>query len=83
MGQRYGGHYSGSMGQEVTNMHVSIDRIKSNPEDFKVCVECGYINWYENDRCIMCGSRQFRRVHNKDIVALEQVYLDGSTEIDV
>lgn len=62
-------------------MKHTIDYIESNPDDFKVCAECGAINWYENKRCHSCGGRSFRELKDKDIIALKEIYGENA-EID-
>ena len=41
------------------NMEVTLDKILCKPDDFKMCVECGAVNWYENDKCHDCQSNKF------------------------
>ena len=43
-------------------MKHTIDRILSNPNDYKLCKDCGMINWYENKTCIYCGSGNFNKI---------------------
>lgn len=40
-------------------MLVTIDRLRSSPQDFKLCNECGILNWYENDECWNCKNHTF------------------------
>lgn len=62
-------------------MKHTIDYIESHPDDFKVCTECGAINWYENKQCIMCHSKSFRGLTEKDIKAIKEIYGEDA-EID-
>ena len=39
----------------------------SKPNDFKVCCECGAFNWYENEECIMCFEKKFKKITQKAI----------------
>ena len=43
-------------------MRHSVDRILSNVNDYKICKECGMINWYERERCIHCKSSNFNDI---------------------
>ena len=56
-------------------MRHSIDRIKSNIYDYKMCKECGMINWYENEECIYCGSNNFNDIGDgiEDFIKEENV----------
>ncbi|RLJ70704.1 hypothetical protein BCF55_0985 [Hydrogenivirga caldilitoris] len=40
-------------------MKVTLDKIASQPSDYKICKECGYINFYENEVCVMCQGDEF------------------------
>lgn len=48
-------------------MHHTIERITSNPQDYKKCEDCGLINWYENENCWACGSTYFREMTEKEM----------------
>ena len=38
--------------------HV-LANILGKPDDYKVCKHCHKINWYANEECIECGSKEF------------------------
>ena len=40
-------------------MHTLLSVIACKTSDFKVCKECGCINWYENEECHNCGGSKF------------------------
>ena len=48
-------------------MHVTLGYLAAKPRDFKICLNCGAFNWYENDSCIICGSKSFRKATRRDI----------------
>lgn len=35
-------------------MNHSLNRILDSPHDYKICEECGQINWYESKVCHTC-----------------------------
>ena len=40
-------------------MEMDLMRISQKPHDYKVCLECGSLNWYENEFCCKCKHPQF------------------------
>lgn len=32
----------------------TVERILGKPNDYKTCLSCGTVNWYENEFCIAC-----------------------------
>jgi len=38
-------------------MEHALAKIVVKPSDYKLCKECGAINWYENGECINCGEK--------------------------
>jgi ribosomal protein L40E len=48
-------------------MHVTIGYLLSKPRDFKICLNCGCFNWYENETCHTCGSKRFRKATQRDV----------------
>jgi len=48
-------------------MHVTLGYLTAKPEDFKVCLNCGAFNWYENEICHSCGKSRFRPATQKDV----------------
>lgn len=40
-------------------MYARLDYIFVKNSDFKVCKECGHINWYENEECFFCEHKEF------------------------
>jgi ribosomal protein L40E len=63
----------------VVEMHHTIGYILSKPEDFKICLKCGRINWYENEDCLDCRGKRFRKATEKDVEELV-AYLDQHSE---
>jgi len=47
-------------------MHHTIDRVKSKPEDYRICQCCSAINWYKNVSCIVCEYDNLRHVSDKE-----------------
>jgi len=48
-------------------MHVTLGYLLSKPSDFKICLNCGAFNWYENEECHSCGGTEFREATRKDV----------------
>jgi len=42
-------------------MRVTIGYLVAKPEDFKLCLSCGCINWYENEVCHSCQGTRFTK----------------------
>ena len=40
-------------------MTHTLAKIFGKPNDYKLCSECGYLNWYENQYCVQCPSDEF------------------------
>ena len=40
-------------------MNHTYERIRNKPTDYKLCLSCNNINWYENKICWFCGSSDF------------------------
>ena len=55
-------------------MHHTIGYILSKETDFKTCLECGSINWYENTECQNCNAKKFRKLDESDKDFLKQEY---------
>ena len=66
-------------------MHNTVGRIAGKITDYKICLHCGYINWYENEECINCPDlhREFRDMTEKDAELLLKDYEDDEIDIDV
>jgi len=64
-------------------MHHTIGRIAGKPEDYKKCLRCGSVNWYENETCINCGYNKFTDFTEKDAETLLRDFKDDEIEIDV
>ena len=65
-------------------MRHTVDRMLSKPSDYKICMECGTWNWYENDECIRCGHSKFRKTNSRDTDAFREILKDyGNIELDV
>jgi ribosomal protein L40E len=68
-------------------MNHTLDKIKSNPCDYKVCKECNNINWYENKSCQFCYSdltniRVIEKSTSKWINSEIDFYIDMNYSID-
>jgi hypothetical protein len=48
-------------------MKHTIGYILAKPRDFKLCLKCGQINWYENEECVFCGASDFKKATRKDV----------------
>jgi len=48
-------------------MHVTLGYLASKPEDFKICLDCGRLNWHERESCIDCRGERFRPATEEDI----------------
>lgn len=55
-------------------MEVRLDYIFTKPTDFKICSECGAINWYENEACLRCGNDKFSEEEKSVQEAIEKDY---------
>jgi hypothetical protein len=66
-------------------MHNTIGRIAGKVDDYKICLDCGQINWYENLQCISCSSQwnEFREMTEQDGENLLKDYGDDEYEIDI
>jgi len=51
-------------------MHHRISSMLEKTSDYKICLHCGRINWYENKSCIDCGHDKFRPAKRKDVLSL-------------
>ena len=40
-------------------MEIRIDKALGKIHDLKICKECGIVNWYENEICWNCNSKDF------------------------
>lgn len=67
----------------MKNMHHTIGRIAGKTNDYKICLRCGSVNWYENKECHICGNKTFREMTEKDADELLNSYEDDEIEIDV
>lgn len=70
-------------------MYNTIGRIAGKIIDYKICKECGSINWYENESCVNCYTINtvlktiFRPMTEKDAEILLQDYTDDECEMDI
>ena len=66
-------------------MHNTIGRIAGKINDYKICGQCGQINWYENESCINCAIMPvfFNPMTEQDAEALLRDYTDDECEIDI
>ncbi len=63
----------------VFGLHHTIDRILSKWWDYKICLNCGSWNWYENRECVNCQGDQFRKASRKDAEKLN----DSMADVDI
>lgn len=35
-------------------MKTTIEKIIGKPNDYRICADCGSLNWYENEECHIC-----------------------------
>ncbi|TFG19332.1 MAG: hypothetical protein EU529_16485, partial [Promethearchaeota archaeon] len=49
----------------------SIEKILSNPNEFKVCSHCKKINYYKNEICWLCHLKNFRPANENDLIELQ------------
>ena len=40
-------------------MQVTLEKISDKISDYKICMICSNINFYENEKCWNCGSDKF------------------------
>lgn len=38
-------------------MEAQLMQIQAKPTDYKICRFCGKLNWYENENCIECDTK--------------------------
>jgi len=55
-------------------MHFTFGYLLAKPQDFKICLRCNRINWYENKECIDCGNPTFREANAEDIEKLVEAW---------
>ena len=41
-------------------MEATLEKIIGKVSDFKICMACKAVNWYENESCINCEKDKFR-----------------------
>lgn len=49
-------------------MYHKIIRVLSKKTDYKMCVKCKSVNWYENQTCWNCDSSKFRKRLDKSTI---------------
>lgn len=54
-------------------MKITIAHVIAKKEDFKICSQCGKVNWHENENCVVCKGA-FRKVTDKDIDEMIKEY---------
>ena len=40
-------------------MEREYNQIEAKPCDFKICKDCGHINFYEKEQCFYCDNKDF------------------------
>jgi len=63
----------------------SVEAIRGKPHDFKICEECGRINWYEREYCLDCRGQTFNEDDNHKVVEQAMDYREqtGLTHMEV
>lgn len=68
-------------------MEMNLERINQKPHDYKICLECGKLNWYENENCVGCNHSGFdetERLVNDSITDEYKFYnSEGYTEEEI
>ena len=68
-------------------MEMSLEQISQKPHDYKVCLECGKLNWYEKENCVGCNHNIFddnEQLVNDTIIDEYNQYEDlGYTEKEI
>ncbi|MHA1723624.1 MAG: NAD/NADP octopine/nopaline dehydrogenase family protein [Promethearchaeota archaeon] len=52
----------------------TVEKILSNPNEFKICISCEQLNYHENDACWLCHDKNFRYVNENDFVKIYNNY---------
>ena len=55
-------------------MEVTLSKIYGKLNDFKICVDCFKINWYENEECVNCHRMDFDEDEKKVLEIIEMDY---------
>ena len=68
-------------------MQMDYMRITQKPTDYKVCEECGHLNWYENEQCCNCDCKEFDSEERLVVLTIEDDYSfykqEGYTESEI
>ena len=48
--------------------------IIGKPSDFKICIDCSSINWYENEECHECGGKYFEQDDDEVLLWAQEQY---------
>lgn len=56
----------------------TLEYIRDNPQDFKICDECNSINEYENESCVKCNSDKFREHLEVEVEVLAEAKINMS-----
>jgi uncharacterized OB-fold protein len=64
-------------------MRHTLAYVLAKPTDFKICTDCGQLNWYERESCCNCANKEFKKVSEKYILGLIRLYGDDSAEVEV
>lgn len=68
-------------------MTTELIRVASKPGDYKICINCNKLNWYENEKCceFFCGHEEFDSELVLQYVDAEYHYYEeeGYSETDI
>jgi hypothetical protein len=64
-------------------MYHSVGRIAGKPGDYRICLFCGSINWYENEECLNCENKKFKDMTEKDAKTFLESFDDENWSINV
>ncbi len=48
----------------------TVEKILSNPNEFKICINCEQLNYHENNACWLCHEKNFRQPRENDFVKI-------------
>jgi len=49
-------------------MEHTLGKIIVKAGDYKICKECNLINWYENETCHNCNTKDFTEIMSKELM---------------
>ena len=61
-------------------MYATLEKIQRKPSDYKLCLSCKVINWYENIECHNCKSSTFNTDETSVLNYINEDYEFYATE---